>query len=513
MRAAAFTSRTADPALGAFAVRDTDLPLVRGFAGPLALVVTGGAGQVAGPAGLCARLGLHLARVEITLRDLDDPHGNARRVVAAVDDARAAGSLGGESAVHIEMPAAPAGAGWLAAADEVAAADLRLTLPPPVDGSALLGWVDAALDRELPFTIRGLRHAVSSVSAFGFVNVLVATQLLFDGLPDPLSVLAEQDSARLLERVGGRRPRTGQALVHVLRVRGAAHVAARAGRPGSGRRGMTTLFGLDNLPYGVFSVDGDRPRVGVRLHDTVVDAHRLTGRAELGGPDLGAFMGLGPSVWREVRELAGLACPGRRGHPARRGEHAPAVRGGGLRRLLLLAASRHQRRADLPARRRAAQCQLETPPDRLPRSCRDRGHLRHGRRPPARPAPGEWWDAVVRAEPAARPRGRARLRGRGADRPRHVGAHRGLRAARLRGDAAERLVGPRHPGLGVTAAGTVPRQVVRDLDQPVDHATRRPRGGPGAVARPGPGAAGVPAAWPSPPATTSHTRWCSTARW
>ena len=65
---------------------------------------------------------------------------------------------------------------------------------------------------------------------------------------------------------------------------------------------MSTSSASDNLPYGVFSVDGDRPRVGVRLHDTVVDAHLLTGRAELGGPDLGAFMALGPSAWREVRE-------------------------------------------------------------------------------------------------------------------------------------------------------------------------------------------------------------------
>ncbi len=199
---AAFTPRATDAAVGAFVIRDTELPLVRGFAGPLAVVVTGGAGQVAGPAGLCARLGLDLARIEITLRDRDDLPGNARRVVAAVDDARAAGALGEESAVHVEMPAAPAGAGWLAAADEVAAADLRLTLPPSADGSALLGWVDAALDRELPFACRGLRHAISSGSAFGFVNVLVATQLLFDGEPDPLAVLVEQDPAAVVARAG-----------------------------------------------------------------------------------------------------------------------------------------------------------------------------------------------------------------------------------------------------------------------------------------------------------------------
>ncbi len=78
---------------------------------------------------------------------------------------------------------------------------------------------------------------------------------------------------------------------------------------------MSTLFGLDNLPYGVFSVGGDRPRVGVRLHDTVVDAHLVTGRAELGAPDLGAFMALGPSVWAAVREELVSRVPDAEGIP------------------------------------------------------------------------------------------------------------------------------------------------------------------------------------------------------
>ncbi len=78
---------------------------------------------------------------------------------------------------------------------------------------------------------------------------------------------------------------------------------------------MSTLFGLDNLPYGVFSVGGDRPRVGVRLHDTVVDAHLLTGRAELGAPDLGAFMALGPRIWTEVREELVSRVPDAEGIP------------------------------------------------------------------------------------------------------------------------------------------------------------------------------------------------------
>jgi fumarylacetoacetase len=61
-------------------------------------------------------------------------------------------------------------------------------------------------------------------------------------------------------------------------------------------------FGLDHLPYGVYSVDGAAPRVGVRYGDTVVDAERLTGRRELARPSLNPFLALGPSAWREVRE-------------------------------------------------------------------------------------------------------------------------------------------------------------------------------------------------------------------
>ncbi|WP_158648068.1 hypothetical protein [Nocardioides houyundeii] len=46
--------------LGTFVLRDTDLPGVRGFEHPVSVVVTGGAGQIAGPLGLAARLGVSL---------------------------------------------------------------------------------------------------------------------------------------------------------------------------------------------------------------------------------------------------------------------------------------------------------------------------------------------------------------------------------------------------------------------------------------------------------------------
>ena len=197
---AAFAAR-AVPQVGRFVLRDTDVPLVRGFGGPLTVAVTGGAGQVAGPAGLCRRLGLQLARLVVTLRDLDDLSGNARRVTAAVDDARESGALDDATQVHVLLPASGSETGWLAAADEVAACEHRLTLPTEdVDPATLLRRIDAALDRETPFSCTGLRGAVPGVDRHGFLNVLVATGLLFDGLPDPVGALTEPSVPALLGR-------------------------------------------------------------------------------------------------------------------------------------------------------------------------------------------------------------------------------------------------------------------------------------------------------------------------
>ena len=105
--------------VASFVLRDTDLPLVRGFAGPLSVVVTGGAGQLAGPLGAAARLGLEVAAVEIAVRDVDDPVGNVRRIDAAARAAEVGVPL------YIEVPGPPTAA-WLAAVDEGAAADHRL---------------------------------------------------------------------------------------------------------------------------------------------------------------------------------------------------------------------------------------------------------------------------------------------------------------------------------------------------------------------------------------------------
>ncbi len=73
------------------------------------------------------------------------------------------------------------------------------------------------------------------------------------------------------------------------------------------------LFGIDNLPYGVFSQRGGGPRVGVRIGDHVLDASAV---AALGGdpgdgpdlaaawsqPSLNAFLELGRPAWTVARE-------------------------------------------------------------------------------------------------------------------------------------------------------------------------------------------------------------------
>ncbi|QBX54872.1 fumarylacetoacetase [Nocardioides seonyuensis] len=74
-------------------------------------------------------------------------------------------------------------------------------------------------------------------------------------------------------------------------------------------------FGLDHLPYGIFSTaDGPR-RVGVRLEDRVLDLAAATGRAELARPSLNDFMALGHDAWQELRDsLPGLLGTGDHQH-------------------------------------------------------------------------------------------------------------------------------------------------------------------------------------------------------
>ncbi len=64
-------------------------------------------------------------------------------------------------------------------------------------------------------------------------------------------------------------------------------------------------FGLDHLPFGVFSTESSAPRVGVRYADAVVDVSTV--RPQLDRPALNDFMSLGPDAWAETRaEIAEL---------------------------------------------------------------------------------------------------------------------------------------------------------------------------------------------------------------
>lgn len=210
---AAFTAREQEwyaGLVGSFVLRDTDLPHVRGFDAPLSVVVTGGAGQLAGPLGLADRLGLRIAALEVAVRDVDDPVGNVRRIDAAARDA------GIEVPVLIEVPGPPT-ATWLAAVDEVAACDHRLKLrlghvdhDLVPDAPTVAGWIDAALDRELRFKAtaglhRAVRHDPEGGGAHGFLNVLAATLALWDGgsAADAAAVLEQRDGAALADSLSG----------------------------------------------------------------------------------------------------------------------------------------------------------------------------------------------------------------------------------------------------------------------------------------------------------------------
>jgi fumarylacetoacetase len=60
-------------------------------------------------------------------------------------------------------------------------------------------------------------------------------------------------------------------------------------------------FGIDNLPYGVFSTAGTAPRTGVAIGDSVLDLAAATGDDVHATGSLNAFMARGPQAWSELR--------------------------------------------------------------------------------------------------------------------------------------------------------------------------------------------------------------------
>ena len=62
-----------------------------------------------------------------------------------------------------------------------------------------------------------------------------------------------------------------------------------------------TGFGLDNLPYGVFSTSGTGRRSGVAIGDVVLDLAAATGDPVHATGSLNAFLARGPAAWQELR--------------------------------------------------------------------------------------------------------------------------------------------------------------------------------------------------------------------
>ncbi|MGY1620814.1 fumarylacetoacetase [Geodermatophilus sp. SYSU D00965] len=63
-----------------------------------------------------------------------------------------------------------------------------------------------------------------------------------------------------------------------------------------------TGFGLDNLPYGVFSTPGTAPRTGVAIGEHVLDLAAATGDDGHATGSLNTFMARGPQAWAQLRE-------------------------------------------------------------------------------------------------------------------------------------------------------------------------------------------------------------------
>jgi fumarylacetoacetase len=62
-----------------------------------------------------------------------------------------------------------------------------------------------------------------------------------------------------------------------------------------------SLFGLDNLPYGIFAPRGAAPRAGVRVADSVIDLAAALRDEVFAAPALNPFMAEGPARWAAAR--------------------------------------------------------------------------------------------------------------------------------------------------------------------------------------------------------------------
>ncbi|MFB9315436.1 hypothetical protein [Nocardioides plantarum] len=140
------------PAVGCRVCHQGDLDSLVGRSG-LRVTVDGAGGMpalaraAAGPFGIVA--------ATVRLQDPGDPVANVRRFLVAARDA----DLPEDVLLHVEVQGPPLGS-WLSVADEVAAVEGALVLDLDAGDPAspevwTEAWIEAALDRELPFVLSG----------------------------------------------------------------------------------------------------------------------------------------------------------------------------------------------------------------------------------------------------------------------------------------------------------------------------------------------------------------------
>jgi fumarylacetoacetase len=62
-----------------------------------------------------------------------------------------------------------------------------------------------------------------------------------------------------------------------------------------------SAYDADNLPYGVFAVGDQAPRVGARIGDRVLDLTEVLGESVFDRADLNGFLAMGTTAWRVTR--------------------------------------------------------------------------------------------------------------------------------------------------------------------------------------------------------------------
>lgn len=250
-------------------------------------------------------------------------------------------------------------------------------------------------------------------------------------------------------------------------------------------------FGVNNLPYGVFSQRGELPRVGVAIGEQVLDLAELAAsglladRRWFAAGSLNSFMAAGRPVWQPTRDRIMTLLT----DISYRDEVEPALYPMSdveLHMPFTVADyvdfySSRDHATNLGRILRPGDEPLLPNWTRLPVGYHGRagdgGAVGHPGRTAQGAAQGRA-GAGVRADGEARRRGRGRLRDRGTVGARPAGADGRVPRPCVRFRAGQRLERARHPGLGVPAAGPVPGQVVRDVRLAVGGPGRRAGGGP-----------------------------------